>query len=312
MTSGDTFPLSERGQPISLAAINRENQKMNILGWLLGRTPADTDPPPPIKGKQGEIVPAIGRDETIDRDAAQPLALRYTLEPFFWMIEYEDSHGDITQRRVTMRCVEERGGQRYLYAHCHERNALRMFRLDRISCLISPDGEVEEAGAWFDATLGGCEIAEFTPTARGQGTKPLKADLSTYTTLKRHIAPGMILLTAAARSDNILHPREIDRILRFAEDCAFDLRDTGKLPYGIQGDDFDKLERTVRRLRPLTSDVEEAFVEISNWPRDRTKHLFNALKATALADGIVDEIEVGFMEALRNHALRQHGIGWDE
>lgn len=285
---------------------------MNILGWLLARTPTETDPPPPIKGTNGDIAPVVEREVIIDRDADQALALRYILEPFFWMIEYKDSNGDTTQRRVTMRCVEERGVHQYLYAHCHERNALRMFRLDRISYLISPDGEVENAAAWFETTLAGCEATEFTPSPRSHTTKPTKVEISTYTALKRHIAPGIILLTAAARSDGILHPREIDRILRFAEDCAFDLRDSGKLPGEIQSDDFDKLERTVRRLRPLKTDVEEAFTIISQWPKERAKHLFDALTATARADGIVDEIEAEFIDALRDHAIRQHGIGWDE
>ena len=285
---------------------------MSIFKWIWGRTPTETDVPPPISGANGEIAPFIGQDGTADKDITPPPALRYTLEPFFWMIEYEDSHGDTTNRRVTMRTVEERGGHRYLYAFCHERQALRMFRLDRIVCLISPDGEVEDADAWFTSTLKGCEVIEFTPAPRGHGAAKLGTEVSTYTTLKKHISPGLILLTAAARSDAVLHPRELDRILRFAEDCAFDLRDSGSLPSGVQAEDFDKLERTIRRMRPLTSDVENALSDIGAWPMDRAKHLFTALTATAQADGLIDDAEAEFIDGLRNHGTRQYGIGWDE
>lgn len=316
MTSRGTFRLSESSQPIGWAIFKRENQSMDVFSWLFQRTPTEQDAPPPIVTRDGNKAPVIGRDGTEDETTIPAPALRYTLEPYFWMIEYQDSHGDITQRRVTMRTVEERGAHQYLYAFCHERQALRMFRLDRISCLISPDGEVENATAWFSSTLAGCEVIEYTPRPRPRGTRegtaPAANPLTSYTTLKRHIAPGMILLTAAARSDNYLHPRELDRIIRFAEDCAFTLRDSGKLPGDVQGEDFDKLERTIKRLRPLTSDIEAAFAEIATWPKDRTKHLFAALTATARADGIVDDIEADFLASLRDFGTKYHGIGWEE
>lgn len=285
---------------------------MRLLDVLLLRTPLATDPAPEIRTTR-PVSPITGEDEPQVTGAT-----RFILEPYFLMIEYRDSRGQVTQRRITTRTVVEQDGVRYLQAVCHERHALRSFRLDRIICFISQDGEVEDTQAWFDYIL---PISEVVHDAERLGRpsrdrmnateRQAKSGVSTYTALRRELTAPLTLLVASARSDDFLHPREVRRILRFAEDEAVLLRDAGQLPGVLDGDMFDKLERTLRRLRPTREDVEAALEGIRTLDLSRKRHLAHALAETAAADGTVDDIEQEFIEDLRSFGNRAHGMGWE-
>ena len=69
---------------------------------------------------------------------------------FGLFIEYHDSDGVITERRITVRRIE-RGEARYIRAFCHERQAPRLFRADRVlaACCVST-GEIFEPARLFD------------------------------------------------------------------------------------------------------------------------------------------------------------------
>lgn len=289
---------------------------MVIFSWLFAQTPSIDSPAPPIKPTPEALKIGIeitlgdinseAAPEQIDAPASSG-DRRFTLEPYFWMIEYTDANGITTRRRVTMRSIDDRSGTSYLNAICHERNALRTFRLDRISNLISQDGEVEPAAPWFAEVMGSSEIVAMKPRAdrATQAATP-------YTTLRREITPALTILTAAARSDDILHPRELDRILRYAEDQAIELRQAGILKSMPEGEDFDKLDRTIRRLRPTTDDLTLAIEALGGWSAARKRALALALAETAAADGTIDEIEASVIEDLCSFGTRQHGFGWSE
>lgn len=285
---------------------------MGLLDLLLRRTPRATDPAPAI------ITTRPASPIAAEDDPQVTGAKRFILEPYFLMIEYRDARGQVTQRRITTRTVVEQDGIRYLQAVCHERNALRTFRLDRIVCFISQDGEVEDAQAWFAEIL---PISQTVQDARrlvmmaSEGTKTparqAKPAVSTYTALRRELAAPLTLLVASARSDEFLHPREVRRILHFAEDEAVLLRDAGQLPGELEGDMFDKLERTLRRLRPTREDVEAALDGLLALDVKRKRHLAHALAETAVADGTVDDIEQDLIDEFRRIGDRGHGMGWE-
>lgn len=48
-------------------------------------------------------------------------------------ITYEDSGGNVSLRRVTCRKLSDRAAVLYLQGFCHERQALRTFRVDRMT-----------------------------------------------------------------------------------------------------------------------------------------------------------------------------------
>lgn len=288
---------------------------MRIISWLFDRAPTADTPPPEINPTPAARARgiAVTIDDASDIEATpDPLApagpRRYILEPFFWMIEYTAADGAVTRRRITMLHVTERDGHRYLTARCHERRALRTFRLDRISCLISQDGEIEEADPWFDDVLA---AAEFEVVATKQPGEPAKAakDVSAYTTLRRATGPALTLLIAAARSDDYLHPAEIDAIMIYLEDEAIALRDAGEIQM-IDADMFAKAERTVRRLRPSRDDLVEALTAIARFDRPRQTRLAKSLAKVARADGTVDEIEAACMAELDEIGTRKFGHGW--
>lgn len=286
---------------------------MGLLDLLLRRTPRATDPAPEIFTQRpaSPIAPAD--------DPAVAGATRFILEPYFLMIEYRDARGQVTQRRITTRTVVEQDGVRYLQAICHERQALRSFRLDRIVCFISQDGEIEDAQAWFAEVLPISDVVQdaerliiFSGDRTKTPAKQSKPAISTYTALRRELAAPMTLLVAAARSDEFLHPREIRRILHFAEDEAAMLRDAGQLPGDLDAEMFDKLERTMRRLRPTREDVDAALEALLSLDLPRKMQLARALAETAAADGKVDDIEAELIEEFSRIGARGHGVGWEE
>lgn len=285
---------------------------MGLLDLLLRRTPRATDPAPEIFTTRPSS-PIAGDDEPQATGAK-----RFILEPYFLMIEYRDARGQVTQRRITTRTVVEQDGVRYLQAECHERHALRSFRLDRIVCFISQDGEVEDAQAWFaeilpisEVVLDAKRLVMFSGDGPNAPPRQAKPTISTYTTLRRELAAPLTLLIASARSDEFLHPQEVRRILHFAEDEAALLRDAGRLPGNLEADDFDKLERTLRRLRPTREDVVAAIEGLLTLDLSRKRHLAHALAGTATADGRVDDIEQELLDEFRSMGNRGHGMGWD-
>ncbi|WP_143598921.1 WYL domain-containing protein [Pseudothioclava arenosa] len=282
---------------------------MSILDYFFRTVPQLEDPAPSFKRPAKVVVPpgSVLDPEPDDAGAPVEICRRYYIEPFFLMIDYTDAQGNPSCRRVTMRVIEERHGLYYLQAFCHERQAMRSFRVDRISDIISQDGEVEPAAPWFDEILASAEVEEFDDSAR----KPARrAPRQPYTILRQHVAQALTLPVAAARSDDFLHPAEIEQILLYCEDEACDLRDQGQLD-GLDAGIFDKIERTVRRLRPTRDDVAEAFEAVSGWEQARVERLAKSLARTVRADGRVDALERDLMAELREVGARQFGFGWN-
>jgi hypothetical protein len=296
---------------------------MRFAQWLFGRTPSKTDPVPQITLTAAALrhhadkidIAATDSDELTTVSPADPghNVTRYALDRYFSMIEYSDAAGQRSRRRVTMLHVDDNGRTMQLQAFCHERKAPRCFRLDRITCIITQDGEVLDADAWFAEILADADITQITGRAPQllQTTKPAPL-LSPYTALRREITPALTVLIASARSDDILHPKELDCILRFAEDEAVLLRDAGRLHGNPEADAFDKLERTIRRLRPTREDLQTAFTALAALDLNRQRHLAKALAETAAADGRVDDIEADLIEDMRATGTRHHGFGWDQ
>lgn len=294
---------------------------MRFTQWLFGRTPSKTDPAPPITLTAAALRHHADKIDIATEDSNELTTIspadpghnvtRYALDRYFSIIEYSDAAGQRTRRRITMLHVDDNGQTRHLQAFCHERKAPRCFRLDRITCIITQDGEVLDANAWFAEILAEADPTQVTGRAP-QLRQAAKATplLSPYTALRREITPALTVLIASARSDDILHPKEVDCILRFAEEESILLRDTGRLPGNSEADDFDKLERTIRRLRPTREDLQNAFTALAALDLARLRHLAIALAATVAADGLVDDIEANLIDEMRATGARPYGFGW--
>jgi hypothetical protein len=139
------------------------------------------------------------QDDEIDSDA-DPLG---SAEGQSFMIEYVDSKGQSSRRRITVYdIVGGRAGIPCLRARCHERNATRQFRVDRIRCCIDFDGEVHDDVAKFMAETFGMPIL----VAQSRATAETEDRWSSIVAFLRSDA---VLLAALSRVDGAVKSSEV-------------------------------------------------------------------------------------------------------
>ncbi|TFL16412.1 WYL domain-containing protein [Jannaschia formosa] len=214
------------------------------------------------------------------------------LDPIFLLIDYRDSKGQPSRRRITCRAlVRSRGGHPSLRAICHERSAMRAFRLDRIEAVIDQDGTVTSILDFLDELA--IDMAGIGLAAPAKPRKKATPIVDTAEDFRRAIMPSVVLLTAAGRSDHHLHDREIDAILEFIEDEWMERSDCPG-PDGLDAQ-IESFAKAIRRLRPTTRDLDvgiEALNGANAATRDRT---ILALAKLVKADGVVCEAEEEFL-----------------
>ena len=115
------------------------------LGALAESRPV---PPPPRPAQ----LPDADDDATLATDDAERVPDPDGIaEGQTFMIEYMDSNGDVSTRRITvLEVVTNKRGDPSLKARCHERKALRRFRIDSILSCIDIDGEVHDLPVELD------------------------------------------------------------------------------------------------------------------------------------------------------------------
>jgi len=109
------------------------------LTALFRRRANETAPPPPptsagehleLPASEDDVdmrrVVAVGADADGDPPAQNDVA------GLTCIIDYVDASGSPSRRRITVRRLETKYDRTYLTAFCHERHALRSFRLDRV------------------------------------------------------------------------------------------------------------------------------------------------------------------------------------
>lgn len=163
-----------------------------------------SSPMPPVPKQRKIRLPKEDEDHDVDKaDLASD-------EPAgtAWFIIYEGSNGDDSERRITIRNVVQTGEILYINAFCHERSALRKFRLDRI----------------IEATdLATGEVLTEYPDLLSNFTKllPKDADGITHAVL-REAKHALNILAFLSRCDGQYHPAEEDVIFKYIADEFFD------------------------------------------------------------------------------------------
>ncbi|BEV02227.1 hypothetical protein [Novosphingobium olei] len=156
---------------------------------------------PPVP--DGLIVIIDKADAETEEIAEAPPINEFAGAPLGLFIVYRDSSGKVSQRRITCKRFEPERGN--LHAVCHERKALRCFKLSRIEeCVIASTGEVVEAAS----------IISYLPEGG-----PIR---------DRRLAQILTLLVFIMKCDGRAHPSERDEIesaagsyaLRFDRDEA--------------------------------------------------------------------------------------------
>lgn len=295
---------------------------MGFLNWLMGRTPRAIDPVPDFDVTVGNIrlnrdtldpavyaeikrqlattgvvdltvtVPDDDPPEVADMfDPVQPPHPESEpVEPVFCTIDYTDVAGRASRRRITARSVQRRGDATLIVALCHERRALRHFRLDRISRVVTHDGEVFSADVFAKDILG----IDIKNTQTGTAFRPRKTEVPRPTSFARYTSPQVLILTAAANADDHLHAEEAEQIHRFLEREAPRLLKSGHIHAAPSVENLDVIGRRIIRLRPTQDDIAEALIEMRSRPADQITRLCDWMPKVIAADGALHASEEDF------------------
>ena len=279
---------------------------MNFIAWLIGHAPA-VDNPPPLPA--ANILPLPEEPDWADdpdefladidggmpdweddldaylselhggqsaADRARPrrkphvqAADRIDLEPIYTMIDYVDSTGQRSRRRITLLSLKRGPNAPLLTAICHERRATRTFRCDRIGGFIDGDSVVEDAKAFFRETM----LVDLDTLAPDEA-------LATARLVRDQLRPGLSVLVALARSDDEFHAEELDRILQYTE---------RELPH-IEGgdavglDELDAMIPLVENMRPTREALPGYLARIEEFSAPRRANFSRSVFEVVVAD----------------------------
>ena len=278
---------------------------MPFLDWLFRATPSESDAPPEvmvivtINGTQAETrfqpdIPAIAAADEAEA-ADSPLGLTLVesaaaadLGDAFCLLEYTDASGHPSRRRVSMRSLKESGGRIYLNALCFERSAMRQFRLDRITAMITEDGEVLEPADYF-ATYG---------VTLKERTKEQSDALRDAGRALSEIRPGVVILTAVARADRKVDSREIDAAQVYAEREVLALIREGILNVIPSMEMIEAMARDIALMRPMTPMLKSQALRLCDWPTARVERLRRAIQEVVIADNRILQSELDMIADL--------------
>ena len=290
---------------------------MNLVDWLKRRAPADDLEAP------NAFLPASGREVSAPLDEDTPEELEapdengsVILEPIFSTIDYVDAAGRESRRRITLRSLHTGNNGPILRAICHERRALRCFRIDRIECFIEPDGEVVEADDFLRETLfiDPSKLIQPESPSKEQGRpgRPrLGSEYAPAQAARERLRSPLSILVLAARADDEFHPEELDVICCWAErELIIAAKEERIPPPSI--DMLDRLNGLIGRMRPHQRTLPDHLKNVLLMPDDRFNRFEGALRDVILADGGVDEAEIQWIEELSvARAQAQRGRAFD-
>ena len=192
-------------------------------------------------------------------------------------IRYTDAKGITSARRIICRRIEGYGAAEAIGAYCCERNAPRLFKLDRISELVCIDtGEVLDPVHHFDQLR-------------------LHGALTIVDKSLNDFARAMVFM---ARCDGSVHPLETESV-----DHAIE-----RYIVRFGGDDrmFEQAQRNAGRIAPDGEDFVASLARLGRHPEARQlgRLMSDCLTNITLADGNLhaDEIE---WSTLAGEALHQ-------
>ncbi|MBF0325548.1 MAG: WYL domain-containing protein [Alphaproteobacteria bacterium] len=214
-------------------------------------------PPPPGAGGFAVHVPVVEADDGQEEEGCDLL----DVVGLALGIVYQGASGQETRRRITVSSLVSRGDAVLVNAWCHERQAFRQFRLDRIGeVVVLATGEVfDDAAAFFDGLHGRDPTAEALAGCRH----------------------SLQILAYLARCDGHLHPDEQEQIIDFILSTAPD-------PSCL---DEVRLRRHVAALYPDPATYAKALRALRLSGGDQVRRLGRYVQRVLDADGILDDAE---------------------
>lgn len=208
-----------------------------------------------------------------------------------FMIEYVDSQGRRSRRRITVWHIEASGRDKVpaLYAKCHERNAMRLFRVDRIAACIDYDGVVhEDVPAYLSESFG--MSLPLASAKEDQGERRWNLIVGT-------IRAEAVLLGAMARCDGHMVASEIEAILSHLVK-----RVERKGPM-LTDSDILRLDQFLSRLRPTARAIASALTDAGELSPEEIKHLLIAAARVMDADEVRHPAEVRLLNLAARELL---------
>lgn len=203
-------------------------------------------------------------------------------------IDYVDHAGNISHRRISVWAVQRNvEGVPILIAKCHERQAARAFRVDRITGVTDLDGAKREPlSRFFYETFG------FIWPKDAEVVAPEEPEDQRWDRIRLVIRKaGIALLAALARADREIGAAEVEEMVFFCERaCAAEEID-------LTGTERERLAAWVARLRPTPESVESALDTLFESGTEAIATLLKAGMRVINADGTLKEAEAEMLDA---------------
>lgn len=176
-----------------------------------------------------------------------------------------------------------------LVAKCHERNATRTFRIDRIKCCIDFTGEVfDDVPAFLSDTFGMSEV---------RAASREEPETARWRNILNIVRADAVLLAAMSRSDGSVRPVETDAAV---DHLSYIIEHEGEF---LSGKDVGRIWHHVHSLRPGLQAIDRALGDLSSRSPDRIKRLIMAAVAVMDADGQRHQAEARMLNELARELL---------
>jgi len=227
-----------------------------------------------------DIIVAHSDDDEMRKGLSVPLK-SIDGENRSFMIEYVDSKGDFSARRITINRLEVDESNVVIHAFCHERGAQRTFIMSRIAAIIDFDGVVHDDVAAFISENFGNQIRFIADK---------HASERAWETFKSCVIPDIDILLAVSIADGKKSKHESEAIVDIGVKLAAD--------EGIHLDQENEKRFLgyVKRVRPDLDAIDRACRTVFGRGKSRNVKLLNAVVRVMDADGKRDDEEIIFLE----------------
>lgn len=289
-------------QPHALSGlINLKGEKMLLFKKLKTLFSVSTFDKPPKLPDNINIKLSDTDDEfgtTIDESNNAPDDDLGFAEGQTFIIEYCDAYKNVTMRRITAYNIRRNSnGIPLIVAKCHERNADRSFRIDRIVGVYDMDGvNVSSVKQFLIDDFG--MAPQFAEMAEPHQPKRALAKTNNITAAKHVVrSQGVHLLWCFANADGDFDPRELDVIIDYCEQCCLEKN------LHLSESDRADLAKYIKSLRPTSHTVDKS---ISDMGRANNTSLNRFLKYCVLiakADGHIHPDEITAINTISNEIV---------
>ena len=227
-----------------------------------------------------------------------------------FIIEYIDSKKNLSTRRITVWGIKlGPSGTPILIAKCHERNATRSFRIDRIKAIADFDGELASSVSKFltenfemhpelaalaelHSATGGAKRASSSKNK----SKP-KPDVKMQAIKATSRKKGLHLLWCFANADDDFHHTELDTILNYCETmCELEGIISTEEELGLLG-------KYIKRLRPTGQTIDKSVDTLLNLSSTDIDSFLHACIQVAKADGYIHPQEIVAINTISNELV---------